>query len=97
MDKAEYDCAVVRGVVSILVGILISFQLVRPDLNLAPWLTYGRLRPLHTNAGIFGWAIGSFFALFYYMVKLRQEQMYISLGVAVLFIVNGVAVTAATA
>ncbi|MBE0599089.1 MAG: cbb3-type cytochrome c oxidase subunit I [Desulfuromonadales bacterium] len=78
METPQYNTAIVRsfihwsllwGVVAILVGILISFQLIRPELNLPPYLTYGRLRPLHTNAGIFGWAIGTFFALFLYMVQ----------------------------
>ncbi len=78
MEKPQYNIAIVRsfihwsllwGVVSIVVGILISFQLIIPELNLSPYFTYGRLRPLHTNAGIFGWAIGTFFALFLYMVQ----------------------------
>ena len=78
MDNQGYNYAIVKsfitwsiiwGLVAVLVGVLISFQLVNPDLNFAPYLTYGRLRPLHTNAGIFGWGIGSFFALFYYMVQ----------------------------
>jgi cytochrome c oxidase cbb3-type subunit 1 len=77
MEKTGYNDDVVKGfifwsilwgVVTVLVGIFISFQLVAPKLNLAPLLTYGRLRPLHTNAGIFGWGIGSFFAAFYYIV-----------------------------
>jgi cytochrome c oxidase cbb3-type subunit I len=78
MEAQTYNVAIVRsfihwsilwGVVAILVGIFISFQLVNPDLNFPPYLTYGRLRPLHTNAGIFGWAIGSFFALYLYIVQ----------------------------
>ena len=78
MEQEAYNYDVVRGyvtwsiiwgVVAVLVGILISFQLVVPELNLPPFLTYGRLRPVHTNAGIFGWGIGSFFATFYYMVQ----------------------------
>ena len=68
-QQPAYDYGIVRsyvtwsviwGVVAVLVGIVISFQLVAPQLNLPPLLTYGRLRPIHTNAGIFGWAIGSF-------------------------------------
>lgn len=83
MEKPKYNYDIVRsfvnwsllwGVVAVLVGVLISFQLVDPRLNLPPWLTYGRLRPLHTNAGIFGWAIGSFFALFLYMVQRLCRQ-----------------------
>src|SRR6186713_1793474 len=46
--------AVVWGVVGMLVGVVIAAQLAWPELNLGiPWLSYGRLRPLHTNAVIF--------------------------------------------
>ena len=42
------------GVVGMLVGVFIAAQLAWPELNLGiPWLSYGRLRPLHTNAVIF--------------------------------------------
>ena len=42
------------GVVGMLVGVFIAAQLAWPQLNLGiPWLSYGRLRPLHTNAVIF--------------------------------------------
>ena len=37
---------VVWGVVGMLVGVIIAAQLAWPDLNVAPWLSYGRLRPL---------------------------------------------------
>ena len=46
--------AVVWGIVGMIVGVLIAAQLMWPVLNFdIPWLTYGRLRPLHTNAMIF--------------------------------------------
>ena len=46
--------AVFWGVVGMLVGVIIAAQLVWPALNFdVPWLTYSRLRPLHTNAVIF--------------------------------------------
>ena len=46
--------AVVWGVVGMLVGVIIAAQLVWPELNLGlPWTSFGRLRPLHTNAVIF--------------------------------------------
>ncbi|MCB1618197.1 MAG: cbb3-type cytochrome c oxidase subunit I, partial [Pseudomonadales bacterium] len=46
--------AVVWGIVGMLVGVLIAAQLRWPELNFdLPWLTYSRLRPLHTNAVIF--------------------------------------------
>jgi len=45
--------AVVWGVVGMLMGVVIAAQLVWPELNLGlPWTSFGRLRPLHTNAVI---------------------------------------------
>ncbi|MCW8926551.1 MAG: cytochrome-c oxidase, cbb3-type subunit I [Xanthomonadales bacterium] len=45
---------VIWGIVGMLVGVVIAAQLWMPALNLdIPWLSYGRLRPLHTNAVIF--------------------------------------------
>src|SRR5690606_18686014 len=45
---------VVWGVVGMAVGVWIAAQLIWPQLNFdIPWLSYGRLRPLHTNAVIF--------------------------------------------
>ena len=44
---------VIWGVVGMLVGVIIAAQLVWPDLNFFEWVSYGRLRPLHTNAVIF--------------------------------------------
>jgi cytochrome c oxidase cbb3-type subunit 1 len=91
MEQPAYDYRIVKdyvtwsviwGVVAVLVGIVIAFQLVAPQLNLPPFLTYGRLRPLHTNAGIFGWGIGSFFAAFYYMVQRLTRRPVWSRGLA---------------
>src|SRR5690606_8882068 len=45
---------VVWGIVGMAVGVWIAAQLIWPELNFdIPWLSYGRLRPLHTNAVIF--------------------------------------------
>ena len=45
---------VVWGVVGMLAGVFIAAQLIWPQLNFdLPFLTYSRLRPLHTNAVIF--------------------------------------------
>jgi cytochrome c oxidase cbb3-type subunit 1 len=61
-DQPAYNYKVVRqfsimsvawGIVGMLVGVFIAAQLIWPELNLAPWLSYGRLRPLHTNAVVF--------------------------------------------
>src|SRR5512138_977306 len=62
--------AVVWGVVGMLVGVFIASQLAWPELNLGiPWLSYGRLRPLHTNAVIFAFGGSALFATSYYVVQ----------------------------
>ncbi len=61
---------VVWGVVGMLVGVIIAAQLAWPELNLGiPWLSYGRLRPLHTNAVIFAFGGCALFATVYYVVQ----------------------------
>ncbi|PZP36627.1 MAG: cytochrome-c oxidase, cbb3-type subunit I [Roseateles depolymerans] len=62
--------AVLWGVVGMLVGVIIAAQLAWPDLNLGiPWLSYGRLRPLHTNAVIFAFGGCTLFATSYHVVQ----------------------------
>jgi cytochrome c oxidase cbb3-type subunit 1 len=62
--------AVVWGVVGMLVGLLIASQLAWPDMiSGIPWLSYGRLRPLHTNAVIFAFGGCTLFATSYYAVQ----------------------------
>ena len=61
---------VVWGIVGMTVGVLIAAQLVWPALNFdTPWLTYSRLRPLHTNAVIFAFGGSALFATSYYVVQ----------------------------
>ena len=61
---------VVWGVVGMLVGVIIAAQLAWPELiNGIPWLSYGRLRPLHTNAVIFAFGGSGLFATSYYVVQ----------------------------
>jgi cytochrome c oxidase cbb3-type subunit 1 len=61
---------VVWGVVGMLVGVFIAAQLLWPELNFnVPWLSYGRLRPLHTNAVIFAFGGCALFASSYYVVQ----------------------------
>jgi cytochrome c oxidase cbb3-type subunit 1 len=60
---------IVWGVVGMSVGVFIAAQLIWPELNLAPWLSYGRLRPLHTNAVIFAFGGCGLFATSYYVVQ----------------------------
>src|SRR5215831_9284332 len=61
---------VVWGVIGMAVGVLIAAQLLWPDLTYGiPWLSYGRLRPLHTNAVIFAFGGCALFATSYYVVQ----------------------------
>ena len=58
------------GVVGMLVGVFIAAQLAWPELNLGiPWLSYGRLRPLHTNAVIFAFGGCGLFATSLHVVQ----------------------------
>src|SRR5688572_4501810 len=61
---------IVWGVVGMAVGVLIAAQLTWPELNFGiPWLSYGRLRPLHTNAVIFAFGGCALFATSYHVVQ----------------------------
>ncbi len=61
---------VVWGIVGMLVGVIIATQLMFPDMTYGiPWLSYGRLRPLHTNAVIFAFGGSALFATSYYVVQ----------------------------
>ena len=62
--------SVVWGIVGMLVGVLIAAQLAWPALNFeVPWLTFGRLRPLHTNAVIFAFGGCALMGTSYYVVQ----------------------------
>ena len=80
MGKSEtYNYKVVRqfavmtivwAIVGMAVGVLIAAQLAWPVLNFdIPWLTFSRLRPLHTNAVIFAFGGSALFATSYYVVQ----------------------------
>ncbi len=58
------------GVVGMLVGVVIAAQLLWPALNFdIPWLTYSRLRPLHTNAVIFAFGGSALIGTSYWVVQ----------------------------
>ncbi|HMM46540.1 MAG TPA: cytochrome-c oxidase, cbb3-type subunit I [Thiobacillaceae bacterium] len=79
MEATTYNYKVVRqfaimtvvwGIVGMLVGVIIATQLIWPDLTFGiEWLSYGRLRPLHTNAVIFAFGGSGLFAVSYYIVQ----------------------------
>ena len=61
---------VVWGIVGMLVGVIIAAQLLWPALNFdVPYLSYGRIRPLHTNAVIFAFGGCALFSTSYYVVQ----------------------------
>jgi cytochrome c oxidase cbb3-type subunit I/II len=87
LDTFSYDDAIVRqfliatfawGFVGMLVGLVIALQLAYPALNGGvPWLGFGRLRPLHTNAVIFAFAGNAFFTGAYYSTqRLLKARMF---------------------
>jgi len=93
MDTAStYNYKVVRqfsimtivwGIVGMSVGVLIAAQLMWPALNFdIPWLTYSRLRPLHTNAVIFAFGGSALFATSYYVVQRTCQARLFSNGLA---------------
>ncbi len=61
--------SVVFGLVGLLVGLLIALQLAFWQANLGPYLSFGRLRPLHTNAVIFAFVGNMIFAGIYYSTQ----------------------------
>src|SRR3974390_1721926 len=61
--------SVVWGIVGMLVGAVAALQLAFWQANLPPYLTYGRLRPLHTNAVIFAFVGNMLFAGIYYSTQ----------------------------
>lgn len=87
LETFSYDDAIVRkfviatllwGVVGMLVGVIIATQLAIPTLFTGiPFLSFGRLRPLHTNAVIFAFAGNTIFAGIYYSLqRLCKARMF---------------------
>ncbi len=75
--------SVVWGIVGMLVGVFIAAELIWPDLNFhLPWLSYGRLRPLHTNAVVFAFGGSALFATSYYVVQRTCQARLFSDGLA---------------
>jgi cytochrome c oxidase cbb3-type subunit I/II len=86
LEKFSYDNLIVRnfvfatmiwGVIGMLVGLLAATQLVYPIFNFAEITTFGRIRPLHTNAVIFAFVGNGIFAGVYYSLqRLCKSRMF---------------------
>jgi cytochrome c oxidase cbb3-type subunit 1 len=97
----EYDYTVAKlfmfttialGIVGMLVGVILAFQLAFPDLNLllgeglGEYTNFSRLRPLHTDAVIFGFTVSGIFATWYYVgqrvlkVSMAESKLLMFLG-----------------
>lgn len=87
MEKFSYDNRIVRnfayatmlwGVVGMLVGLLIAFQIYIPALNFGiPYITFSRLRPLHTNAVIFAFVGNAMFmGIYYSLQRITKTRMF---------------------
>jgi cytochrome c oxidase cbb3-type subunit I/II len=74
--------SIIWGAVGMLAGVFIALQLNFHELNLASWLSFGRLRPLHTNAVIFAFVGNMMFAGIYYstqrLCKARMASDFLS-------------------
>jgi len=73
---------VIWGIVGMLVGVFVAAQLVWPQLNVVDFLSYGRLRPLHTNAVIFAFGGSALFATSYYVVQRTCHTRLFASGLA---------------
>jgi len=87
MQQFYYDNKIVKkflyasllfGVIGMLVGLLLALMFIFPNLtDNIPWLSFGRLRPLHTNAVIFAFVGNTIFGGVYYSLqRLLKTRMY---------------------
>ncbi len=86
IERFQYDNRIVKnflfvtilwGLVGMLVGLTAAIQLIAPSWNFADWGSFGRLRPLHTNAVIFAFVGNAIFAGAYYSLqRLLKTRMF---------------------
>jgi cytochrome c oxidase cbb3-type subunit I/II len=86
VEKFYYDNKIVRnfayatiiwGAVGMLVGLWVALQLVFPSMNITQYFSFGRLRPLHTNAVIFAFVgNGIFMGVYYSLQRLCKARMF---------------------
>eukprot|EP01132_Coremiostelium_polycephalum_P017848 gene17848-21327_t len=86
-EKFYYDNKIVRnfaiativwGIIGMTVGLLVAMQLFKPALNMgSQYTTFGRIRPLHTNAVIFAFVGNAIFmGVYYSLQRLLKARMF---------------------
>ncbi|MFD0750303.1 cytochrome-c oxidase, cbb3-type subunit I [Mucilaginibacter calamicampi] len=86
-DKFYYDNKIVRnfgiatiiwGIIGMTVGLLVAIQLYKPGMNMGnQYTTFGRIRPLHTNAVIFAFVGNAIFmGVYYSLQRLLKARMF---------------------
>lgn len=85
-EQFNYDNGIVRkfaiatvlwGIVGMLVGVIVATQLFLPEANITQYLTFGRIRPLHTNAVIFAFVGNAIFmGIYYSLQRLLKARMF---------------------
>lgn len=87
LEKFTYDNKIVRnfgiasvvwGIIGMLVGLIVAMQLYKPELNMGnQYTTFGRIRPLHTNAVIFAFVGNAIFmGVYYSLQRLLKTRMF---------------------
>lgn len=86
IQNFSYDNKIVRdfgiattiwGIVGMAVGLLAALQLIWPEFNITQYFTFGRIRPLHTNAVIFAFVgNGIFMGVYYSLQRLMKARMW---------------------
>jgi cytochrome c oxidase cbb3-type subunit 1 len=87
-------------IITALVGLIVAVKFVVPEfMGNVPWLTFGRLRPLHTNGVLFGWLLAADMGLVFHLVprlcgnKLWSEKLGVATAVLFDLIVLGAVFT----
>ncbi len=86
LDRFSYDDQIVRmfslatliwGIVATTAGLIVAILLVMPQWTFCEYISFGRLRPLHTNAAIFAFGGNAIFAAVYYSTqRLCKARMW---------------------
>jgi cytochrome c oxidase cbb3-type subunit I/II len=86
LEHFKYDNDIVRkfayatafwGLIGMTVGLLAALQMIWPALNFTPETTFGRVRPLHTNAAIFAFVgNGIYMGVYYSLQRLMKARMW---------------------